>query len=300
MTTGANPKEQALPRFPALHMCVVIDARHGSRVDIVKDIKSSALFEEVVEAQSLRNGLQLLDLQNVDVLILGPSVSPTKAAEFIQRGKQSVSSRDCAFIATIRASDTAKNAAEDLYKAGAHAVISRPCTKMVFTEGIVRGVVAANANGAWAGILLSAEAKGLDMFGNVAMRKASPADPLGVVKVIDGDDTDEELFDEPTKVARSLSAVLQKTQSLLNELISGAESGRLTLDPEGSPTASTTRAIAAIIQNGMQELADDPALAEVRVFYTEALTQWFVDFVQLSQREASERLRERLLSFTSS
>ncbi len=297
MTTGVKSEEQGLPRFPALHMCVVIDARHGSRVEIVKDIKSSTLFEEVIEAQSLRNGLQLLDLQNVDALILGPSVSPVKAAAFIERGKQSVSSSDCAFIATINAAEGAEAAAKGLYAAGAHAVIIRPCTKMVFTEGIIRGVVAANANGAWAGILLSAEAKGLDMFGNVIVKRGAPQlAALGGVKVVNT--AADDLLDEPAVVAGSLAAVLQKTQTIIRELMTGAESGQLSLDPEGKPTQSTARAINAIIQKGTQEIADDPKLADARTFYSEALTQWFVDFVQLSQRDASERLRERLLRFT--
>ena len=277
-------------------MCVVIDARHGSRVEIVKDIKSSTLFEEVIEAQSLRNGLQLLDLQNVDALILGPSVSPAKAAAFIERGKQSVSSSDCAFIATVNFSDGAEAAAKELYAAGAHAVIIRPCTKMVFTEGIIRGVVAANANGAWAGILLSAEAKGLDMFGNVIVKRQPKADSVGSVKVL-SHKTDDSLLDEAPLPSGSLASVLQKTQSVIREMIAGAESGQLSLDPEGKPTPATSRAIAAIIQRGMKEIADNPQFAEARTFYTEALTQWFVDFVQLSQREASERLRERLMRF---
>ena len=80
----AKTDDAEQPHYPALERCVLIDARMGSRIEIIKDIKASALFDTIAEGKSLNDARSILTWTDVDACFLGPSVSPEKAIDLIK------------------------------------------------------------------------------------------------------------------------------------------------------------------------------------------------------------------------
>lgn len=271
-----------LPHYPALNCCALIDARMASRNELRKDVKASALFENITEGKSLADGMAILEWQEVDACFLGPSLSPEKAAEFIRDAKTRVRSTDCAFIVVINAGDDATG--ELLRNAGAHGVIIRPCTKMTFTDGVVRAVISANADGVWAGLSL--------MYGHdnilAVMRDAGGKQRLpGVSPVLE-----EAIF----------SAMAASTEPQLRTILEAIDSGEIRLTPEGKPTRRAQQIIKAAVD---EILSDDEAggreggseVQQFKAFFYDSLCSWFTDIIQGDERDATEKLRRCLLAY---
>jgi hypothetical protein len=139
--------EVELPRYPALAKAFLLEARHSVRIELVKDLKASLLFDYVVEATSIGNGLGMIEAQEGDAYFIGPSVTKERVFEFLEKGDKAKLSKDLAFVVIA---DTLLEGPEEFLEKGAHGVIRRPYSKAVFTEGTIRAVIAANGNGAWA------------------------------------------------------------------------------------------------------------------------------------------------------
>lgn len=261
------------PQFPALHMCVIIDARHSSRMDMIRDLKASNLFENIVEAKSIDDGRKIISGHAADALLLGPSVSLAKATSFLQAAKSESLSKDCALVAILPRDTTVVERETShrmqLLSAGAHGVIETPCTKMAFTEQMVRAVVKANANSPWTGILLNAEKNGIDPFSGA---KSAPR-------------------------ADSLSSVASKASPDLRAILESIESGEYELDANGKPTRKTMAAISKLVDSMLAQREAQSATPKFKQFFEEILVQYFLDLKQYGARDAVNELREKLATY---
>ncbi len=137
-----------IPQFASLSCCLLVDSSHKSRIEIIKDIKASSLFQDIVEAGSIKNAQELLKVRVFDACIFGPSLSLEVVSSFIKKGKEENISSDCAYISII------KNAAEFHEYTDPHSVVVVPTSKRTFFESIVRGVLLANEGSVWPGVRL--------------------------------------------------------------------------------------------------------------------------------------------------
>lgn len=151
--------EEEIPKFSSLALCLLIDASHRSRLEVIKDIKSSALFEEIVEASSLEDGLKKIENRSFDACLVGPSVSLNSVNSFIKNARQRTYAKDCAMVAVI------KRDLDPSTLVDAHAIAKVPCTKQAFFEAVVRGVLLAGAGMKWPGVKLGDDGSVMFMEG---------------------------------------------------------------------------------------------------------------------------------------
>ena len=305
-------QEQELPQYPSLARCILIDARHGSRFELSKDLRSSLLFSQVFEAKSLSGALSTLEFEEMDACFLGPSVTPDKAFDFLKRAKDSVRSKDIAFIAVLNRGE--EDNEEKLLGAGVHGVVKRPCTKLKLFDWVVRAVVAANGNGAWAAIFKQSGHDKLEIADVFAVK---PKGDVTVNSTAPSSERNENNAAAPAAVqppkSNAASASPQHSNAIedvmfaaitkaaapeLQEIVKGIESGEYRLDPAGNPTGRAKEAIAKLVAGVVDKV--DPKDSETERFagfFEMALLQWFIDLIKTDAQEATSRLRQTLLTF---
>ena len=259
-------------------MTVVIDARHGSRQQILKDLKSSGLFEVVTEAKSLDDGIRILSNHEVDACLLGPSVTPARAGDFIQRSGQSIYSPDCAFVAILPEDSTHE---AELTASGAHGVVTWPCSKRRFTELMVRAVVAANSASPWAHILLDAEERGVDIF------TSSESMGLG----------DTERRDREILVQLTIERLIERPSLEVSSAVETIKSGTFGFDAKGKPSAASVQAVCDLANIALRGNLANPQVVGFAPHINRVLLEWVMDLRRLPDREATEKLQRRIASF---
>ena len=286
----AEKEEVYQPHFPALNMCVVIDARHSSRTDMIRDLKASNLFETIVEAKSIDDGTRVMQGHAVDACLLGPSVSLAKAKSFLGSMPQKSFSKDCAYVTLIPKDVTlverATSHVGELQAAGAHGVIETPCTKKSFFESIVRAVVLANANTPWTGILLESEKFGVDPFPESGSHARSP----------NGAAESDAPGTSSSQKKISLVAAIQTPSPEMRDILEGIESGGIRLSDDGKPNKRTAAAIGKLVE-AMLATSAGSSSSKFKQFFEQALVQYFLDLKLYGNRDATNELREKLLSY---
>lgn len=249
------------PIYPALEACLVVDARWGSRHDILKDLKASSLFDEIVQAKFVDDGLNLLRHRRIDACFIGPSITAAKAIEFIVKGRKIPNAKDCAFIVVLTDEQVDPRPFMD---SGCHQVILKPCSKRKFCEGIVRGVLAANADGIWAGIALAA----LEQQGG---------------KVNEGE-----------RLARQ---VYSNVEPALKKIVNGYKAKVLSLNSYGEPNEEAQAAIEQLFSQVMKSHAESEIAGEFAAFFKTMLHEWFVDLASTNEKIATSALRRKMSGF---
>ncbi len=255
--------------FPPLTLCSVVDSRLSSRREILSDVKSSALFEEIAEAHSVEHGLGLLAQQDTDACIIGPSVSQTAATHFLDRAGAMACAATTAFIA-ITAGHEDENPL--LSHPRLNGALKRPYLKGSLSEQIVRSVVSANKSSIWRTLLEQ---------GTLPVNAAEPV-ALGAVNRL---------------VQNEMHHVIERTFPELRELAAGHEQGRYGLQINGSPTKPTLAAIRNII--GKLQLHTSHRISLENSFYDfleAAIIRWFAEMVIDSEEAATVNLRRELAS----
>jgi hypothetical protein len=117
----------------------MIDSKLHTRRKLMNDIVISGLFDSTIEATSLENGLEILEAQNLDACLVGPSLSREAAMFLIKEGKRVTRSKDCAFVVVVEENNDGL-AELTLKNCGAHAVITTSYSRRSFTESVSTAV----------------------------------------------------------------------------------------------------------------------------------------------------------------
>lgn len=288
-------EEFNLPQFPALSACVVLDARFSSRQDIIKDLKASLLFEDIIEAKSLDDAVYLLIHRQPDACFVGPTISPDKAIEFIRDGKKKIHTGDCAFVAIIEENPLMR---DNLLANGAHEVIERPCSKYTFTMGVIAAIIRANAGHPWSKMATSL---GLDLdsltnLGSVKIQADKPvSDELLPGSVI----VKDQIAEDPT-IGIGIPAALAGSQSIsadIGKIFSSLDVSDLGADLHGTPSLETTEKVKGIIDTILPGKPSDPESADLRLFLEVQIVQWLIDQRTVSREMATQNLKRKLTIF---
>lgn len=297
------------PVFPALETCLMIDPRHSTRQDLRRDLKASNLFENIVEAKSLDDGIRIVAAHRFDAVFLGASLTQEKAVNLLTQIVSCCFSKDCALliIASRQLSDT------ELYiTAGAHRVISIPCPRSVFAEGVVRGVVSANANSPWTGIVLNADARGENLFGEekvgnargsagpepTASPQAAPPPPPPVQAPPPTPTPSSPSAQQNGELNRAtLNSVIAQSAPGLKQLKKQIESGECALEAPGVPNAYTQQVLDGLLQGILKNTDLDEKVPSFRGYFQKALVEWIDDVKVYGPTDATNELRKKLLAF---
>lgn len=275
------------PQFPALAKCILVDARLGSRGEIVKNIKASSMFMEIVEAKSVQNGLGMLEAQETDALFLGPSVTIQTMLDFLAEGGKRARSGDCAFMAIVEAT-TDDEQISALFAAGAHNVLKQPFSRARFFEAVVHAVVRANANSPWTSLFNQAVEAGLMEALPVAL-VADTADAIGTVTQLGAPEEESE---------NPAVAAMRSSSGRLKDIVAGVDRGVYSLDMTGVPTPRSAEALNDVVDAMLSSTSLDETEAQsFRRFVTASLFQWFVDLVLEGKSVAAERLKNSLSTY---
>ena len=258
-------KAAALPDFPALGCCVLVDARYSSRLDIIKDLKASLLFEEILEAKSLSDAEVLLNRHRPDACFIGPSVTPDRAIEFITEGKKKDGLGDCAFIALINADSAVR---ENLLNNGAHRVIERPYSKYLFVKEVIGAIITANAGHPWKALAVS----------------------LGLIQ---DDDLSTPAINPLLASAHPADNADGRTSPDVNKLLSALNFSELA-STGGAPSLETIEKIKGLINSLLPERADDASLQELRLFLEGEIHHWITDQQVVSREMATKNLKRKI------
>jgi len=139
-----------LPDYPALASVLIVDSRLSARNELQKDITGTSLFLEVKTAQSLATAKLTLEMESIDVLILGSHLSRPSAEELIKWAIENSRLKECAFVSVCE-----NRPAKIL--AGAHSAVWKPLTKAKLFDAIVRAVVTVNKDSPWGTIFKNSE-----------------------------------------------------------------------------------------------------------------------------------------------
>jgi hypothetical protein len=136
LKSGLSGRSMRALHFP-LSICTVVDSRLSSRREIVTKINGTALFQKVVEPETLNDAFGVLCSRKVDTCIVGPTLTHNGAQRFIEVARSISRATDCAFVVVV----DGRNISEaELLSKIAHAVLSSPCSARMFADGVRRAV----------------------------------------------------------------------------------------------------------------------------------------------------------------
>ena len=252
-------EEAALPRFPALSRCIVIDSSHRARINLVSSLKSCFLFEDIMEASSVADGGKKIANISYDACIIGSSISVDMANEFLKTYKPKVLSKDCAFIRIIRDGEGDPYAYPE-----AHGVVAIPSNRQKMFEGMARAILIASNGVGWPGVKL-AEDGSIMLLEDGEWKVFGDCEPVHIREelppgfVLSGD---------RESIIKFCESLPKTPRDKVEKIIMGLLSG-----------------------NGSQ--ASDPFVG----FFISAIKEWQSDMTFMSLKEASQALKTRLLSF---
>lgn len=253
-----------LLQYPPLACCVVVESRFSTRTELTKTLRSAQLFDSILEPPSLTDALAELAKGEVDAVIVGNSVTPVRAAEFLREAVRVGKSSNCAFIALASDADDSN----EVLKPGelCHRVLPWPSSRRDLADGVVSAVVAANREGTWARV-----------------QKSGPsAKPVGATP------------------ASSLQSIFAGNITDLDDIVRAVRDGELGLGSHRGPTAVAKARLDAVVSGVFGETLKGEKIARFRTYFANALELWFIDLCTNGEEKARNTLRQSLFSFVES
>lgn len=244
---------------------LVVDASFSSRRQLIHDLRSTGIASDVIEAPSVRDGMDILVSKIFDLCLIGPTLSENSAIDLIKHGKEISAERKCAFVAIVNQTGTS---APKLLDAGADGAIERPYTTNTFSQIVREAVQVAKAS-----------AQTVYQAPYVERPTAVPR-PLKI------------------EALPNLSSVIFNAAQGLRGIARDITCGKLKLTSSGDPTLVTREAIRKVFESALcleNYQAQLPGTFEY--FFVSSLVDWFTERIHRSERASTDHLRRKLLSF---
>ncbi|MFN8389679.1 MAG: hypothetical protein U0136_05260 [Bdellovibrionota bacterium] len=276
MQSIAGMQESYLgPRHPALNRVMLVESRFGVRADVIRALKASLLFEEIVEAKSLSDGLMKLYSDEFDACIIGASVNRVRAKDFVTRAVQASKGKDCAFIALVSEPDESVVLADT--EKFFHAEVQWPCSRRTLKDGIVLAVSNANSESGCKGIFIPS---------------TLPPQPTAV----------EETPSSPEQISgrfqHAMSTFMAGGLADLSFIVEGVERGDFGLDAERRPPVAIRTIIEDVVEKLFPPELQSRRMRAFKEYFLAALLLWYVDLVSYTPEIARNNLRSSLISYT--
>jgi len=95
------------------------------------------------------------------------------------------------------------------------------------------------------------------------------------------------------QLVNALNAASTNMKSLFDEI----ERGIYPLDPNGQPTRKGLKAIQRIVDDAIPDDESSEEVLAFKKYFEEHLTEWFITVREDSLKDATDRLRDALLSY---
>lgn len=269
---------------------MLVESRFGARSEVIRALRAAMLFENIVEALSLRDGLEQLATSAFDACIVGNTVSKPNAVDFLVRAQQISQSPDCAFIVLARDGDEAivmPAPVQDCH------TLQWPCSAKALFDGIVIAVVKSNSERTWTGVLQSSEPASA-VTAAVVSEAAGQLPPAPEVP-----------FTVPQKLNRRsdaeiLASLLSGGFADLGDIVARVEKKELGLDATRRPSTEAAMAMHRIIYAIIPAHMESKRIRDFRDYFEGALSLWFVDLCTHGAEIATNNLRHSLFDYARS
>ncbi len=239
---------------------LVVDSSLVSRRQLVYDLREHGLVGDVVEAQSVNNGLDTLISKPLDLCIMGPSLSELSSVDFVTRGKL-VAPKSCAFVAVVRKN---RVPSQSLCEAGADALIEYPYTKQTLTSVVTETIQTVRA---------------LCPAGS----QPNEADLQALLL---------------SQAIETLPVSLIRTARRIKIIAADITQDKLSLAANGDPSPTIKTALEHALESALCiDTEEAKTVGSFEHNFVKALVEWFTDRVHYSERVCNEKLRRRLLGF---
>ena len=247
--------------YPPLACCMIVESRFGTRSEVTKTLRASQLFDTIIEPSSVSAALLELAEREVDAVIVGNSVTPMRATEFVREALRVSRASHCAFLSLATDDAHAESLRTD---ESYHQVLRWPCARNELSTGIISAVVAANREGLWAGVQ--------------AKQQPDPARfaPSPLERLFSGNITD------------------------LEGIVRAVQAGELGLEANRAPTKEARERLAAVINGVFSGQLRGAKIEKFKLYFGQALELWFIDLCTLGEEQARNTLRQSLFSFVES
>jgi DNA-binding phage protein len=251
---------------------LVVDSRFTSRKKIVAHMQESGMVAEVIEAQSVGDGLNAIGSKPFLTCLVGPSLSESVAVDFVTKARVVSVSKECAFVAVL---EEGSKASEALMRAGCDGTLQQPFERKTFTYIVKRAVLNATK-------LNPHKAQ----FDNLQLINTLNIASHSLVKAHQQDEA-------------TLPAVLHSAANGLRQVARNIALGRLVLKKDGTPTLATRDAVRLALELALPS-SDETHIGTPNHFFISALVQYLSNCVHHPQKEASEILRKCLIEYSES
>lgn len=252
-----------------LQAALIVDSRVSARKRLARECRDANVAANVVEALSVYDGLSRLESGKYDACLLGAGLSTHVAVDFVREGIVASKNKTCAFMVVRPISDSQK----DIFlRAGVHGVYDPKHSRRGFA----------------------------DVVGQ-AVRRAKQATTHSVSS--GASEHLRALIDAQAAVGEACSAmevalcdVLSGASAGLRQVSRSIASGVLDMKSNGSPSLATRDAIRGVFEVALGVDYDITATENFDRLFLQALCEWFVDRIEFSQAQATDRLRTKLVA----
>lgn len=241
-----------------LDTCLLVDSRFHSRKQIETDLSKISLFINILDAACMREALAILAQNAPEACIIGPTVTPLRALEFLQMAKKATSEKSkCAYLAIGPEHSPLLIGLKEL---GINGTITMPYSLDKLSDTIVKTIVLINPDSLWKG-----------------NSKQS---------AIDGE---ESVF--------NATLILQRSVESLKELAHGLRLGRFGIAGNGKLTSQTAAALHLIVNTALpQPRSGIPEWKQNQRLLFLLFEKWVRQAAVHGEAKATANLRQQLLN----
>jgi hypothetical protein len=263
-----------LPNYPALSAALVVDSRLSSKNELQKDVAGTSLFLEVKTAESLATAKLTLELESIDVLVIGPYLRPAAAEALMAWAKENSRLKECAFVVV------SETKPEKLF-IGAHCGVWKPLNKAKLFDGIVRAVLAVNEGSPWSAI-----------FKNSGFHKQFDSD---VISPLLASSAKREVSENALKSPEAILGITHLLKASPEEVRAAFIERNLIFDSLGDPTNELRAAAITFIDSLFPAgLSGNERFMKL---CTKAVYSWFENATLVGIKEANEQLKISIWQF---
>ena len=246
----------------ALNCCLLIDSRYSSRIETRAALKAAALFENIIEPESVDHSIRLLSELSVAACLIGTTVTPKVATRLVDQSRAALRTPQCAFLYMISPAREALMAEGSLTM---HGLIPWPCNPREFVQGIVNGVVTADPKSSW-------------------KNRSTLPQPTPEIDGI-----------TPLQQPASIIELAAQSEFALRDLARLIATGDCGLDNAGKPTPKSIILLHNIVIGMLGERANQLAQDPLVRMLEQLIERWMVDYIRTSPQAATRQLRRSLV-----
>ena len=246
-----------------MEQALVVESNLLSRKQLVKELSDFRAAKQIVEAQSVSDGLVLLGQLQVDGCFLGPKLSRDCAIEFIHEGRKVSVNRRCAFLIVL---DEGTSDTSDYKLAGADDVLRAP-----FHAESISSVI--------------------ERFRGISKVRTAEAESVGNLMSIS-----EDSVAAARGIDLECSSVLRRLAAQIQDVAGAISTRTLSIQTDGSPTPAVREALRIAFEAAFPPHSGVREIGNPQNTFVNAVISWFSERTSQQNAACLANLRRRIQS----